>query len=868
MSTIKLSQYTPPGVLIQEEPVSAIPAALGLPRRLCLIGEGNPAKNYNSEQHRRGYVTQEPAGTTSSTLGPVTTLTGPTAGGKFATRWPSDLKVSSMFLYKNGDLQDPSTFTVTALIDGAPGVTVGASGNVDVGSHAWIVTDLVNGVETPGTLGTVTAISATAKQVTVDLTSVPVPPGSSLRYIYRTKIGAPSGTAYRVGSAAINSTSFVDNVADASLGAQNPPTSTGVTVVTIAPYDGSAAYTFSYQSLTSVNVYDELLGDTRGKYATVGGVGTFPGTANFIENTDYEFFISGSGTVSTSGTAVTGTFSKFLSEVAAGDVVRINGEFRTVTLVTSDTAMTIDSALTTTATNVAYKILDSFVKWITPAAAKIVGSVAGPFDFTVSGGLPKTLIFTADGGSTTTVTFQSSDFVSPSAATHTEVRAKINTIFGSTIAINPSPEDNKIYLTSLTTGSSSSIQIGSGTANAILGFQDGALATGAGKSPAQGEEYFISYTGVRPSTDFNTPILTTSYDQLIAGAGAVSSTNALALAGAIVYDQRPPLVYFVQVKNTGTGIAAQDLDYITAIKAAELNPDLTDIVVLGHPVTVGGGTKALIRQNLRQHVTQQSGLLAKAERMGWFGMPIGSTVGDAETPGTFIYVATQELQVASDSPGRGRFVLNGPSWVKRTYRFPDGTAKQLKLDSTYLAAGVAALECALPSPSDALLRREVVGFDDVESWSVGDRNLAANNGVNLTALRGAIFVQFDPVTTETTSAEFREINVMAQKDHVAKRVRKEADDTLVGIVPDDLAQFIFEIKSTVGKSLNAEIADGAIGPFQDANGNPRRIDLRNDVIAQQRASDPTTYDFNYTFFPKFVAKRLFGVYSVTIPSGV
>jgi hypothetical protein len=335
-----------------------------------------------------------------------------------------------------------------------------------------------------------------------------------------------------------------------------------------------------------------------------------------------------------------------------------------------------------------------------------------------------------------------------------------------------------------------------------------------------------------------------------------------------VFEQNPPFVYHIQVKNTGTGLSAQDIDYITAIKGAELNEDLTDIVVLGHPTTNGGGKKPLVRAALRDHVIDESSLQNKAERLGWFGMSVGTAVGDGETPGTFVYVATQELQVSADSPGRGRFVLAAPSFIKKTYRLPDGSVKQITLDSTYLAAGTAALMASFLSPSEGLLRKEVVGLDEVELISVGDRNFLASNGVNVVTSRAGVNVVFDPTSTDQSSAEFKELNVMAQKDNIVKRVRKATDDTLIGIVPDDLAQFIFELKAVVAVQLTSAVAEGAIANFQNDDGTVRNIDLQNDIIVKRRANDPTAYDFRFSFFVKFIVKRLFGTFSVVIPSGV
>jgi len=666
---IRVSRFVPPGVYIQEEVVQPIPAFVGLPRQLVLIGEGDTCKTVVDERVVRAYIDEEAVTVNSSTR-------------QFSLAKTSDSKKSSMFLFKDGDVQVSESFTI---------------------------------------------INATTIEI---------------------------GALF---------------------------------------FDPAATYTFSYQSTTASNAVDKLDNDTASPCGRIDRVGSFPGTRDFISGTDYILVASG-------------------------------------------------------------------IAWLSPSAPEITGANAETF----SGLTGTTFRVTLNGGSEQVLTFSGVDFVNNNAAAASEVATRLNT---AVVGLSAYTAAGKVVLRTTATGNNATIQVGNGTSNSILGFTSGQFAQGAGKNPAQGEEFFVTYRANRTSEEFNTPILSTSFDQYIAKVGLIASTNALALAGQIAFEQQPPFVYHIQVKNTGTGAAAQDLDYIEAIRGAELNPDLTDVVVLGHPTLNAGGVKPLVRAALRDHVIQQSSLLQKAERMGWFGMPVGTVSGDGETAGTFVYVATNELQVAADSPGRGRFVLTGPSFLRKTYRFPDGSAKQLRLDSTYLAAGVAALEASFLSPAEGLLRKEVVGLDSVQTMTKGDRDFMASNGVNLVEDTAGRKILFDPVTTDFSSAEFREINVMAQKDNVVKRVRKQVDDTIVGIVPDDLAQFVFEVKSQIATQLNSAIADGAIAPFQNDDGSPRNINLSTDIIVQRRASDPTTYDFRFFFFVKFIAKRLFGTFSVQVPSG-
>lgn len=787
---IRVSRYLPPGSYITEEVVKPIPAFVGLPRQICIIGEGDHCKTIFDEHHLRAYVDQE--------------VIVPDSNGQFTLEKQSDLKPSSMQLFANGDLQADGSFTVEELIPEAPVAVYNATtaGLLDTGTHSYVVTFVVNGAETVASSpsNVITAIDGVHS---ADVTLPIGPSGTTARKVYRTVAG--DVTPYLLALTVADNTTVTvnDGIDDASLTDEAPDENTGITLVSIEPefFDETNDYTFSYQSLASLNDSDILLNEVSDDCGQILTVGSFQGTRNFESNVDYELDVA-----------------------------------------------------------------NNAIKWLPAAAAVITGSQIQTFDLSAQ---DYTFKVTVDGGVEQSVTFSNTDgedFVSAAAATAAEVAAKIQTELAG--FVTATAVSGQVRVTTVSTGADASLTIGNGTSNSILGFITGLFATGSGKNPAEGEEYFVTYKGVRPDSEFNRPILSTSFDQFIARVGSIASNNALALGGQIVFEQNPPFVYHIQVKNTGTGAAAQDLDYITAIRGAELNPDLTDIVVLGHPLAFAGGKKPAVRSALRAHVTDQSALQNKAERMGWFGMPIGTLPGDGETPGTFVYVATQELQVSADSPGRGRFVLTGPSFIRKTYRLADGTVKQFQLDGTYLAAGVASKMASFLSPSEGLLRKEIVGFDEVEELSIGDRDFMAGNGVNLVQARAGVNVVFDPTSTDQSSAEFKELNVMAQKDNIVKRVRKATDDTLIGLVPDDLAQFVFELKSVVAVNLNSAIADGAIAPFQNDDGTNRNIDLQNDIIVSRRQSDPTSYDFRFSFFVKFLVKRLFGTFSVVIPSGV
>lgn len=106
------------------------------------------------------------------------------------------------------------------------------AGNVDNGSHRYEVTYVTAGGETnPSGFGFVTVTDKTANGQ-VSLTSIPVSPSPlvTARKIYRTTAGSTTNYLLLTTIANNTSTTFTDNVADASLGAAIPSSSTNTAI--------------------------------------------------------------------------------------------------------------------------------------------------------------------------------------------------------------------------------------------------------------------------------------------------------------------------------------------------------------------------------------------------------------------------------------------------------------------------------------------------------------------------------------------------------------------------------------------------------------------------------------------------------------
>lgn len=381
---------------------------------------------------------------------------------------------------------------------------------------------------------------------------------------------------------------------------------------------------------------------------------------------------------------------------------------------------------------------------------------------------------------------------------------------------------------------------------------------GTGKRPLPGTYFYVTYEYKRPDSDYNVVKRFFSDKDFYADIGNVNRDNPLAIAGSIAFAAGVPDLHVVQVKDADNDGIYIDADYINAINALRDKVNVTEIVVLR--------STPLIRANVVNLVETESAETKSNFKRYWCGVPRGMSIGDIDTAETIVYVARRELQVSATSPGRGRFILCAPTKFKKVITEEDGTQVEVTLDSNYRAVADAAKEVTLSSFADTLLRKAIVGIEQEEEYTDEERRYLTSNGVSVSVLDGSRIVLFDPVTTDVSgNIEFQEISASVQKDNISFKMKKAVDANIIGIVPDDLADFIGSIKSVVGGVLLAAIEAGEIGPFVDEQGRVRDIDYARDIVAFRSATDPTKYFFRYWFNLKYPAKRVFGVFSVDSP---
>lgn len=540
----------------------------------------------------------------------------------------------------------------------------------------------------------------------------------------------------------------------------------------------------------------------------------------------------------------------------------------------------IFAGVTTFKENTDYTLGVDLLDWSPDTAAEFTSSIsAATHDISTNDGA----ILALDGKTAVTIDLNAMaspppGYVNPAvpaAATPAEIANNINAVLANNSNYGPrygsvaSVDTNRLVLTSPTEGLGSYVQIAAPTTLSAVTALFGLAATqlpyttaGTGSRPSPGTIYFATYEYTRPTADYATAKRFFSPDALYSDIGYPTATNKLAIAGSLVFENGAPSVIVVQVNDLTFPGSPTQPEIQAALTAAASTSAATEIVVLS--------TDLGVQVDLLNHVVNMSSPTSKNYRRGWFGMARDTAVGDRDTPDTFVYRAVRTLQVPGDSPGRGRLILAAPANVTRSVTLEDASQVDVDLDSTFLAAAIAARMTSFTSPSETLLRKNVTGFktDNFETYLTAERSLLAQAGVTVVTLDAGRLALLDPITTEAGGGgliNFEEISASTQKDAVTIAVTQNVDSNLVGVVPSDLALFILTIKGFVGGSLRSLIATGAIAPYKNASGVTRDIDMSRDIQVFQDATNPTQYFFRYSYNLRYPAKRFFGTFTVDNP---
>lgn len=191
-------------------------------------------------------------------------------------------------------------------------------------------------------------------------------PGSSTcKYkLYLTDVNITANTFADVRSIYLNNSTTADGFADVVLdggiaklqetgfnkGIFSVP-STAVRTIRDALNNVETVYTFVKRfgvSISTAGAFTINTGDSSEVFIGSGVLNASEKDANFVLSLDAEAFATVSGTVTVSGTAVTGSGTAFTTQFAAGDKIYLdtNSEVRVISSITNDTSLTLTASAT------------------------------------------------------------------------------------------------------------------------------------------------------------------------------------------------------------------------------------------------------------------------------------------------------------------------------------------------------------------------------------------------------------------------------------------------------------------------------------------------------------------------------------------
>ena len=379
-----------------------------------------------------------------------------------------------------------------------------------------------------------------------------------------------------------------------------------------------------------------------------------------------------------------------------------------------------------------------------------------------------------------------------------------------------------------------------------------------GSEPSPANSFYVTANVLRPRELYNVPLRAFSYEDAGRLLGPSATSNHLLIMAQIALeDNSAPGAYFCQAYDMDGDDVITPVDVSTAVLSTDAEKNLTDVVVLN--------TFAALPAALSNN-EKMNDPLERGERALWVGCPIGMALGDANTAGTIGFLAKNTLQVFGDSPAHGKRVCVAHTEARKTITLSDGTQTSVTLDGSFVAGAVAALNASFSDPGETILRKNLYGFDYVNTYTEPEQLQLVGFGAVFLSNHGTddvpVYRVEESTTVDTTSADNNEISVaINQKEYTTREIRRQMDDALIAIVPPSEQAGIAIIQTYLVSILANMVSGGIIAPYTDESGANRPIDPNGDVLVFRARDGKTSYNFKYWWNARYPVKRLFGLYS-------
>ena len=352
-----------------------------------------------------------------------------------------------------------------------------------------------------------------------------------------------------------------------------------------------------------------------------------------------------------------------------------------------------------------------------------------------------------------------------------------------------------------------------------------------------GSTFYVSYYYDRPYDGANLTDTTlndyrykefTNFEDVIADLGYAVEANPLCMMAnlALTY-YNVPKIAVVQVPTTSVA------DYAAALNLIKYR-DVQTVCCLT--------TDTAVRTALINHVEERSLPDSGRYRMAWTGMPSGTSVTD---------VAALAVSIQNE-----RCVVVNATRAKFYYTDPDTKeAKTAIVDGAFIASAIAAYRDAFPSPSANLMGKVVSGLelyseDYDDYYSEYQLEVAGASSVfTVQNASGGTIKVIDDLTTDNSTVERNNINIITAKDFIAKDVAVQMDRTFIGQLIQDQGSYTSAIQGYLGKMFVEYKSAGIIASI-------------GTLSAKMNASRSDTVDIFYSYTSVYSNKQISATYAL------
>ena len=285
--------------------------------------------------------------------------------------------------------------------------------------------------------------------------------------------------------------------------------------------------------------------------------------------------------------------------------------------------------------------------------------------------------------------------------------------------------------------------------------------------------YFVSYKYDRLYDPANLTDVTLNdyrykefinFEDMVADLGDDVPENTLVMIGKMALRYfNVPKIAVIQVKSMTQGNVAAALELLKY-------RDVQTVIPLS--------SNATIRALVATHVTERSLPDNGRYRMAWFGAATGTPVGDESDPTSLRGIAANlknELCVFVNAT-RAKYYYNDPDTKEELYTIVDGS---------FIAATIGAYRDSFVYPSTTLLNKSIGGlelFDEDydDYYSEYQLTLCGGSSVFVVQSVAGVMQVLDDLTTDNSTIERNNINIITAKHYIAKDVTIQMNRTFRG----------------------------------------------------------------------------------------